>query len=289
MGAATLKLNDFGFFNLTLGATDIGTGSDTILAQIAAETLHVPIELIRVYSSDTDLTPFDTGAYASSTTYITGNSVKIAAQKMNEEILRIGREHFKSKTVTFDGEFIYSETDKISLKDLSTIITYSENQQQITTTGSYVATISPPPYMVGGVEIELDKRTGQYEILKYVGVVDCGTTINPNLAKIQVEGGIMQGIGMASFEEAVYTNKGHLINNSFLKYKVPTRMEVKKIDVTFVESYEPSGPYGAKSVGEIGIDTPPAAIANAIKNATGARLYHLPMKAENIWKASNNK
>ncbi len=125
--------------------------------------------------------------------------------------------------------------------------------------------------------------------MNFVGAVDCGTTINPNLAKIQVEGGLLQGIGMASYEEARYTDQGHLINNSFMKYKVPTRKEVGKIDVTFVESYDPSGPYGAKSVGEIGIDTPPAAIANAIKNATGIRLNHLPMRPEDIWNALNKK
>jgi probable selenate reductase molybdenum-binding subunit len=283
MGAATLKLNDFGFFNLTLGATDIGTGSDTILAQIAAETMNVTMDKIRVYSSDTDLTPFDVGAYASSTTYITGNSVQRAAKKMVAEIERVGREHFNADEAFFDGEFIHGNDEKISLEDLSAKITYNENQQQLTTTGSFVAEKSPPPYMVGGVEIEMDTRTGQYKILNFVGAVDCGTTINPNLAKIQVEGGLMQGIGMAVTEEAVYTDKGHLINNNFMKYKVPTRQKVGKIDVVFVESYEPSGPFGAKSVGEIGIDTPPAAIANAIKNATGKRLTHLPMRPEDVW------
>jgi CO/xanthine dehydrogenase Mo-binding subunit len=289
MGAATLKLNDFGFFNLTLGATDIGTGSDTILAQIAAEVLGVTMDKVRVFSSDTDLTPFDVGAYASSTTYISGNGVRIAAEKMVQEIERVGREHFETDEAIFDGEFIISGDERISLEDLSTIITYNKNQQQLTTTGSFVAEKSPPPYMVGGVEIELDKRTGQYKVLNFYGAVDCGTTINPNLAKIQVEGGLLQGIGMAVTEEAQYTDKGHLINNTFMKYKVPTRMEVGKIDVCFVESYEPSGPFGAKSVGEIGIDTPPAAIANAIKNATGKRLYHLPLKPEDIWKALNGK
>ncbi|MCK5763359.1 MAG: molybdopterin-dependent oxidoreductase [Clostridiales bacterium] len=288
MGSASIKLNDFGTFNLTIGATDIGTGSDTILAQIAAEVLQIPVDKISVYSSDTDLTPFDVGAYASSTTYVSGNGVKRAAEKMVQEILRIGKEHFDSDEVSYDGEYIYSKDDKISLVDLATIITYSENQQQLQTIGSYVGETAPPPYMVGAVEIEIDKRTGQYKILDYYASVDCGTTINPNLAKIQVEGGLLQGIGMASYEEVNHTDEGRLVNSSFMKYRIPTREEVGEIHVEFVESYEPSGPFGAKSVGEIGIDTPPAAIANAVKNAMGVRINKLPIKAEDIWMKKNN-
>ncbi|MCD6436538.1 MAG: molybdopterin-dependent oxidoreductase [Clostridiales bacterium] len=283
MASASIKLNDFGSFNLTLGATDIGTGSDTILAQIAAEVLKVPTDIITVYSSDTDRTPFDVGAYASSTTYISGNSVRIAAEKMVDEILRVGKEHFNTDKISYDGEYIYSEDDKISLVDLSTILTYSENQQQLQTIGSYVAEKAPPPYMAAVAEIEINKQTGQYKILNYYASVDCGTTINPNLARIQVEGGILQGIGMACYEEATYTDKGRLINSSFMKYRIPTREDIGEIHVEFVESYEPSGPFGAKSVGEIGIDTPPAAIANAIKNAMGVRIDKLPIKAEDIW------
>jgi len=288
MGSASIKLNDFGTFNLTIGATDIGTGSDTILAQIAAEVLQIPVDKISVYSSDTDLTPFDVGAYASSTTYVSGNGVKRAAERMVQEILRIGREHFGSDEVSYDGEYIYSKEDKISLVDLATIITYSENQQQLQTIGSYVGETAPPPYMVGAVEIEIDKRTGQYKILDYYASVDCGTTINPNLARIQVEGGLLQGIGMASYEDVNHTDEGRLVNSSFMKYRIPTREEVGEIHVEFVESYEPSGPFGAKSVGEIGIDTPPAAIANAIKNAMGIRINKLPIKAEDIWMKKNN-
>jgi len=289
MGSASLKLNDFGVFNLTVGATDIGTGSDTILAQIAAEVLMVPTDKISVYSSDTDLTPFDVGAYASSTTYISGNSVRIAAEKMVEEIKRVGRRHFGVEEVTYDGEFIYSDADRISLVDLATLITYSEDQEQLQTIGSYVGSKTPPPYMAGAAEIEIDKRTGQYKILNFYAAVDCGTTINPNLARIQVEGGLLQGIGMASYEDVNHTAKGRLINSNFLKYKVPTRMEVGKIDVKFIESYEPSGPFGAKSVGEIGIDTPPAVVANAIKNALGVRMNRLPILPEDIWRALNHK
>jgi len=288
MGSAIIKLNDDGFFNLLVGATDIGTGSDTILAQIAAETLMVPVDKIIVYSSDTDITPFDTGAYASSTTYVSGHSVRIAAEKMIEKIKMAGQTYFDNKHIEYDGEFIISEDSKISLQDFSTKLFYSENQEQLVSSGSYVGTKSPPPYMVGGVEVEIDNRTGKLDILNYVAVVDCGTTINPNLAKIQVEGALLQGIGMTLYEEVNRTELGANMNNSFLTYNVPTRLEVQKMDVSFVDSYEPSGPFGAKSVGEIGIDTPPAAISNAIKNALGKRITKLPIRSEDIWKTLNN-
>lgn len=289
MASAIIKLNDDGFFNLMVGATDLGQGSDTILAQMAAETLSVPTEKIIVYSSDSDLTPFDTGAYASSTTYISGHSVIIAAERMIEEILRVGKAHFGSEDVTYDGECIRCGSESVTLKDLSTVLFYSENQEQLVTTGSYVGKKSPPPYMVGGAEVEIDKQTGRVEVINYVAVVDCGTTINPNLAKIQVEGALVQSIGMSLYEDVKYTEEGRMINGSFLKYKVPTRMEVKNMEVIFVDSYEPSGPYGAKSVGEIGSDTPPAVITNAIKNALGVRMTELPITPEKVWKALNGK
>jgi len=288
MGSAILKLNDDGFFNLLVGATDIGTGSDTILAQIAAETLMVPVDKIIVYSSDTDLTPFDTGAYASSTTYVSGHSVRIAAENMIGKIVEAGKIYFGHDDVSYDGEYISTKDSKISLADFSTKLFYSENQEQLVSSGSYVGKKSPPPYMVGGVEIELDTRTGHLDILNYVAAVDCGTTINPNLAKIQVEGALLQGIGMTLYEEVNKTELGLNRNNSFFTYNIPTRMEVKKMDVSFVESYEPSGPFGAKSVGEIGIDTPPAALSNAIKNAIGKRMNTLPLRSEDIWKSLNN-
>jgi CO/xanthine dehydrogenase Mo-binding subunit len=289
MAASILKLNDDGSFNLLIGATDLGTGSDTILAQMAAEVLMVPVEKIIVYSSDTDLTPFDTGAYASSTTFVSGHSVRIAAEKMIEKIKEVGRKHFNSLEVEYDGKSISSGDESVDLHDLATVLYYSENMEQLVATGSYYGTNSPPPYMVGAAEVEIDKRTGKVELLKYVASVDCGTTINPNLAKIQVEGALLQGIGMALYEDATYTSTGRLINNTMMKYKVPTRMEVGKIEVEFAESYEPSGPFGAKSVGEIGIDTPPAAISNAIKNALGIRMNRLPIKSEKIWEKIRNK
>lgn len=287
MASAILKLNDDGFFNLLVGATDLGTGSDTILGQIAAETLGVPSEKVIVYSSDTDLTPFDTGAYASSTTYVSGHGVRIAAERMREAIIDKANRVFGVEDAVFDGEKIIAGEEAVSLAQFSTTLFYSEQQEQLVAHGSYVGTKSPPPYMVGACEVEVDKRTGRIKVIDYYAAVDCGTPINPNLVRIQVEGGLLQGIGMALYEEVKVTEDGRLFNDSFLRYKVPTRMEVGPMHVEIVDSYEPSGPFGAKSVAEIGIDTPPAAIANAVFNATGVRMRSLPITSENLWREMN--
>lgn len=285
MASAAIKLNDDGFFNLTIGATDLGTGSDTILAQIVADVLEVPMEKIIVYSSDTDLTPFDKGAYASSTTYASGNAVKKAAEKIKESIMEKAAEYFKCSMsqIRYSEGVIYGpDNTQISLKELSTVIYYSGSQEQIYSCASYVPAVSPPPYMAGFVEIETDMLTGKVEVIEYVAVVDCGTPINPNLAKVQVEGAIVQGIGMALYEEVIKSRSGKLLSDNMMTYHIPSRKDIGKITVEFAESYEPSGPFGAKSVGEIGIDTPPAAIANAIFNGTGKRIRKLPVTPENI-------
>ena len=286
MASAVLKLNDGGFFNLTIGATDLGTGSDTILAQIAGEALGIPSDKIKVYSSDTDLTPFDCGAYASKTTYVSGNAVLKTAQKMKERIREEGARKFNVpvEQVEFDGEFIKTLDGKesISLAEFSSELYYNSEQKQLIVSDSFVPKVAPPPYMMGVAEVEVDLETGKYELLDYTAVVDCGTTINPNLCRIQVEGGLVQGIGMAMFEDVRYSKSGKMLTNNLMQYKVPTRKEINKLTVEFAESYEPTGPYGAKSVGEMGIDTPLAAIANAVYNATGVRVTTLPISPEKV-------
>lgn len=289
MAAATIKLNDDGFYNLTVGATDIGQGSDTILTQIAAETLMTTMEKVVIYSSDTDLTPFDVGAYASSTTYVSGNAVLKAAKSMKTMLFEEAAHYLKVSVdeVAFDGEKFSAKDKTITLSDMANKLYYNENQHQLTATESYVGHKSPPPFMAGFVEIEMDTETYEYKILHYVSVVDCGTTINPMLARGQVEGGIVQGLGMACFEEVKYSNRGKLNSNSFLYYKIPTMLDIDKLTTEFAESYEESGPYGAKSVGEIGIDTPPAAIANAVANAINIRINKLPITPEKIFQGAN--
>ena len=291
MASATVKLNDDGFYNLTVGATDIGQGSDTVLTQIAAETLMTTVDKVIIYSSDTDLTPFDTGAYASSTTYVSGNAVLKAAKSMKRMLIEEAASFLKvsPNEIEFDGVKFTSGEKIITLSNLSNKLYYNENQHQLSATESYVGHKSPPPFMAGFVEIEMDTETYEYKILHYVSVVDCGTTINPMLAKGQVEGGIVQGLGMACFEDVKYSNRGKLNSNSFLYYKIPTMLDVGKMTTEFAESYEESGPYGAKSVGEIGIDTPPAVIANAVANAVNVRITSLPVTPEKIYFGINHK
>ncbi len=288
MASATLKLNDQGSFNLLIGATDLGTGSDTILAQMAADTLGVSTDQIIVYSSDTDQTPFDTGAYASSTTYVSGHAVVKAASALRELILEAGARRLSAPgtETTFDGETIRARSgESISLADLSTELFYSRNQQQLSVTESYLCELSPPPYMAGLAEVEVDLRTGEFTLEDYVAVVDCGTTINPNLARVQVEGGLVQGIGMAMFEDVRVSPKGRLLTADLINYRIPARTDVPCLRVEFAESNEPTGPFGAKSVGEIGIDTPPAAIAAAVQAATGVWVRDLPITPEKILRA----
>lgn len=293
MGSASIKLNDDGFYNLLIGATDIGQGSDTILAQIAAEELQTTLDKVIVYSSDTDLTPFDVGAYASSTTYVSGNAVLRAAknlkQMMLEEVSKIF--NVKVEEVQFDGvHFSSSVSDQtLSFKDFTNRITYGHDQKQLQATSSYVGHKSPPPFMAGFIEIEMDTETYEIKVIDYVSVVDCGVTINPMLAKGQVEGGIVQGLGMALYEEIKSTSKGKLITSDLMNYRVPTRREITKLTTEFVESYEESGPFGAKSVGEIGIDTPPAALGNAIYHALQVRMTEIPMTPEKIFMKIHNK
>ncbi len=291
MASATIKLNDDGFYNLMIGATDIGQGSDTILSQIAAEALGTTLDNVIPYSSDTDLTPFDTGAYASSTTYVSGNAVLKAGKEMRQMIINEAAKVFnvKPEDVEYDGVVLKSGENEITLKELSNRLYYNEDQKQLQITSSYYGTKSPPPFMAGFVEVNVDKETGEVEIVDYVSVVDCGTTINPMLAKGQVEGGIVQGIGMAMYEEVIYTKKGKLVTNDLMNYRIPTRREINKLTTEFADSYEKSGPYGAKSVGEIGIDTPPAALANAVYNAVGVRITTLPITPEKILMALKEK
>ncbi|MCX7775139.1 MAG: molybdopterin-dependent oxidoreductase [Spirochaetaceae bacterium] len=288
MGSARIELQDGGFFKLHVGATDIGTGSDTILAQIAAEELGVDMEDIIIHSSDTDHTPFDVGAYASSTTYVSGSAVLKAAASMRRKLIdtvamlwNVSPEDviYEDKAFrTVDG------SRHLTLHDFSydTLYHNGVRMQTIEVTESFSGEKSPPPYLAGFVEIELDKETGKVDVVKYVGVADVGTPINPNLAKIQIEGGLLQGIGMALYEDVRYSDKGHLLSHNLMTYAIPSREDVGSIVVELVDSYEPSGPCGAKSAGEIGIDTPPAAIANAIRNATGVRLTHLPFTPDKV-------
>lgn len=283
--AVEIRLGDEGTYNLLIGATDMGTGCDTILAQMAAECLECDLDKISVHGVDTDVSPYDTGSYASSTTYVTGGAVIKTCETLKKKMTALAAEKMDCPVehVEFDGTRFYSMEDEkeISLSDLADASHFNRNDV-MSASESFTSPVSPPPFMAGIVEIELDKETGQVEIIDYAAAVDCGTPINRNLARVQTEGGIVQGIGMALFENIQYRDDGMMMNNSFMQYKIPTRIDMGKIHVEFESTYEPTGPFGAKSIGEIVINTPSPALANAIYHACGVRLHELPMTAERI-------
>ena len=309
VGSATIKVNDDGFYTLSIGAADMGTGCDTILAQIAAEVLECSIDEITVLGADTDSSPYDSGSYASSTTYVTGKAVEKCALQVREQICRLGAELLKcpESEVVFDGKFVRQESHgklqdeikadtetaentkdstgfggrRVSLSDIATA-SQCGNSIALEATVTNSSPLSPPPFMVGAAEVEVDLETGEAKVIDYAAAVDCGTPVNPNLARVQAEGGILQGIGMALTENITYNKKGKLAENSLMQYKIPTRVDIGHIRVEFESSYEDAGPFGAKSIGEVVINTPLPAVSDAIFNATGTRFYELPITPEKI-------
>lgn len=280
VGSATLRLGDDGTYNLIIGAADMGTGCDTTLAQIAAEVLQCSMEDIAVFGADTDISPYDSGSYASSTAYITGKAVEKAGRKLVENICKLATTMFDcaESDVRFEG----SQVSRISTGEtlsIQKIATKSQcgNNISLDVTETHYSPVSPPPFMVTMVEIELDRLTGEVKLLDTKAVVDSGTLLNPAIARVQAEGGIAQAIGHTLTENLNYTKTGALIENSFMQYKIPTRLDVGRIQVEFEHTFEPTGPFGAKSIGEIVINTPGPAIAHAIYRATGVWHRELPI------------
>lgn len=293
VGSATLKVNDEGFYTLIIGAADMGTGCDTILAQIAAEVLECDFEAITVFGADTDVSPYDSGSYASSTTYLTGKATEECTLNLRKKICALGAKLLKvnEEDVVFDGQFVAvkdSAEQKVALADIATA-SMCGNDIALEETVTKSSPVSPPPFMVGVAEIEVDLQTGQTEVIEFNAVVDCGTPINPNLARVQAEGGILQGIGMALTENITYTPEGRVVENSLMQYKIPSRIDIGHIHVEFESSYEGTGPFGAKSIGEVVINTPGPAIADAVYNATGHRFYELPITPEQIAMSQKEK
>ena len=319
VGSATIKVNDDGFYTLSIGAADMGTGCDTILAQIAAEVLECSVDEITVFGADTDTSPYDSGSYASSTTYVTGKAVEKCALQVREQICKLGAQMMNcpENEVVFDGKVVRrekksavdpekaagihvvderensnpqpenvenlgsAEKQQVSLADIATA-SMCGNGIALEATVTNSSPISPPPFMVGAAEVEVDLETGEAKVIDYAAAVDCGTPVNPNLARVQAEGGILQGIGMALTENITSNKLGKLAENSLMQYKIPTRVDIGKIQVDFESSYENEGPFGAKSIGEVVINTPLSAVADAIYNATGTRFYELPITPEKI-------
>ena len=295
VGSATLKVNDEGFYTLLIGAADMGTGCDTTLAQIAAEVLECPLDNITTLSADTDWSPYDSGSYASSTTYVTGKATEKCALELRGKICALGAKLLGcDKTqVSFDGREVRVEEGEnagktINLSDIATA-SMNGNSIELQATVTHSSEISPPPYMVGAAEIEVDTETGEVTLLDYAAAVACGTPINPNLTRVQAEGGIAQGIGMTLTESVTYDDRGYPMENSLFQYKIPARVDIGKIRVEFENSYEGEGPFGAKSIGEVVINTPLPAISDAIRNAVGKRFYELPITPEKIAMAALEK
>ena len=285
VGSVTVKLNDDGTYMLLIGAADMGTGCDTILAQMVAEHMDCSVDDVSVFGADTDASPYDSGSYASSTTYVTGMAVEKACGQLKGRLCEIAAEALgcdAGELAFEDGRVVREATgEEMSLVDVATKSQVS-NCLSPEATAMHSSPVSPPPFMVGMAEIELDRETGVVKVLNYDAVVDCGIAINPALARIQAEGGIVQGIGHTLFEDVTRTPKGKIRESSLFTYRLPTRLDTGDIRVEFENSYEPTGPFGAKSIGEIVINTPAPAIAHAIYRATGVWHRELPILPEHI-------
>ena len=285
VGSASLKINDDGFYTLSIGAADMGTGCDTILAQIAAEVLDCPLDNVTVLGADTDSSPYDSGSYASSTTYVTGKAVEQCAEQLKQKICQVGAGllGLDERAVVFAGDAVTSEdgTQRATLAQIAAASQCGSNTA-LEAVVTHSSEISPPPFMVGAAEVEVDLETGEAQVIRYEAAVDCGTPVNPNLARVQAEGGILQGIGMALTENVTYDDRGMPQENSLMQYKIPARNDIGHIHVVFESSYEGSGPFGAKSIGEVVINTPLPAVADAIYHATHKRFYELPITREQI-------
>ena len=285
VGSASLKINDDGFYTLSIGAADMGTGCDTILAQIAAEVLECPLDNVTVLGADTDSSPYDSGSYASSTTYVTGKAVEQCAEQLKQKICQVGAGllGLDERAVVFAGDAVTSEdgTQRATLAQIAAASQCGSNTA-LEAVVTHSSEISPPPFMVGAAEVEVDLETGEAQVIRYEAAVDCGTPVNPNLARVQAEGGILQGIGMALTENVTYDDRGMPRENSLMQYKIPARNDIGHIHVVFESSYEGTGPFGAKSIGEVVINTPLPAVADAIYHATHKRFYELPITREQI-------
>jgi CO/xanthine dehydrogenase Mo-binding subunit len=289
--AAVIKLNENGSYQIHVGAADVGAGADTVLAQIAAEALGVTPDMINISSGDTDVAPFDVGAYASSTTIISGGAVKKTADKVRQSLLQIASTIVSvpvEKLSCRNNQLLAEDGQAWPLSDIARRITYKE-KVQVMESASHFNMDSPPPFCATFAEVEVDIETGKVRVLHLVTAVDCGKPINPQLAEGQVEGAVAQGLGYALTEEMLLDKNGRMQNPNFLDYKIMSAKDMPKLTTILVETNEPLGPYGAKSIGEIAINGPAPAIANALYHAIGIRFRKLPIRAEDVLCALHEK
>ena len=293
VASVEIRLGDDGNYTLYTGSSDMGMGANTILTQMACEALGCPMESMTVVESDTDIVPFDPGSYASSTTYVTGTAAKMAAEELREKIIYKLAQFMdvKPEDIDFDGLVGVTKdgTKKMSVQELAPKLLVGTTSEQLTGFATWGSHTSPPPFMASIAEVKVDKQTGQIIPLHMYNCVDCGTVVNPKLARVQVEGGAVQAIGMALYEDVRYSSNGRLETNNFMTYKIPTRQDIGELHTAFVESYEESGAYGVKSIGEIVINTACPAIQHAVKNAVGADIRTLPMTPEKVFMGMDEK
>ena len=295
MGGASVKMNDDGSFNLLVGATDLGTGSDTVLAQMAAEVLGVPLEDMITYSSDTDFTPFDKGAYASSTTYISGTAAVKAAEKCAERIrvratMILGLPESEAGNIRLvNRQAIAPDGRTVPFTEIALDSLHKNNQEQIMGVASYVSPVSPPPFGAQFAEVTVDTETGAVTVDKLVMAVDSGVIVNPLTASGQIEGGMTQALGYAVCEEMRYDEKGNTIERDLDRYHIFRADEMPELETIFVETFEPSHPFGVKAVAEIPMDGVAPAVGNAILDAVGVNVDDNPVTPEKIWRAFKNK
>ncbi len=305
MGGASIKMNDDGSFNLLVGATDLGTGSDTVLAQMAAEVLGVPLDDMICYSSDTDFTPFDKGAYASSTTYISGAAAVKAANIVAERIKvraammlnageqvdnKTSKQVYKAEEIRLENRMAIAPDGKsVSLADIALDSLHKNNQEQIMGVASYVSPVSPPPFAAQFAEVTVDTETGAVTVDKLVMAVDSGVIVNPLTASGQIEGGMTQALGYAVCEEMRYDEKGNAIERDLDRYHIFRADEMPELETIFVETFEPSHPFGVKAVAEIPMDGVAPAVGNAILDAIGVNVDEIPATPERVWQAIKGK
>jgi len=285
-GGATVKLNDDGSVNLSVGATDIGQGSDTVLAQMCAEELGIPYDKVLILSSDTDLTPFDVGAYASSTTYVSGGAVVKAAARVRRQVAAVLGEHWNCdpEAIVFAEGTVTGPDGQLMTMAEAALYALYEAKIQPMATASHMSNDSPPPFAAQFAEVEVDVETGQVHLVKMVSAVDIGTPIHPQLAEGQVEGAVAQAMGYALYEEVLLDRTGKVLNPNFLDYKIASSLDMPEMVTILVPTDEPSGPFGAKAAGEVPIDGPAPAIVNAICDAVGVRMYRIPATPERVWR-----
>lgn len=295
LSSAIIKLNEDGSIFVSIGGSDLGQGLESVVSQIAAETVGVELEDVRVVLADTDNTPHSMGVYASSGTYMEGNAVRKAGEELREKIIERAAEMMdkeKQDLGAGNGEVYVKENpnEKISIEEIAMDTIYGETSKtQLIGFGDAECFASPPPFTTHFVEVEIDEETYDLNITKYLNLTDVGTAINPREVEGQIEGSIVQGLGFSIFEEMKFSEDGKLLNPTLGTYTIPTSLDAPEIETKLVKTHEPTGPFGAKSVGEVCIVPPAPVVANAIYDAIGVRIRDLPITKEKIKNAIESK